>query len=95
MKLKITDIQTFTLHDGPGIRTTVFWRDAHLIACGAIIPKRAHKKIFLFLTVRNALCVKPVLRVRIRYILLMIPIESTVIYVTFAENALLLVNSAP
>lgn len=24
MELKITDVQTFTLHDGPGIRTTIF-----------------------------------------------------------------------
>ena len=36
----ITDIQRFSVHDGPGIRTTIFLRRASCTAPGAITRKR-------------------------------------------------------
>lgn len=38
--IMITDIQRFCMHDGPGIRTTVFLKAVRSIALGAIIPKQ-------------------------------------------------------
>lgn len=35
----ITDIQRYSVHDGPGIRTLVFLRDVRFAASGAIIRK--------------------------------------------------------
>ena len=39
MKGVIFDSKEFTVHDGPGIRTTVFSKGALCAACGAIIRK--------------------------------------------------------
>lgn len=35
----VTKIQRFSLHDGPGIRTTVFLKDALYIVLGVVILK--------------------------------------------------------
>lgn len=39
MKGNIFEIKRFAVHDGPGIRTTVFSRAVRLAACGATIRR--------------------------------------------------------
>ena len=38
-KIIVTNIQRFSLHDGPGIRTTVFLKDVIFVALGVLILK--------------------------------------------------------
>lgn len=44
MKVKITDIQHFSLHDGDGIRTTVFLKDCNLKCPWCEILNVSHQK---------------------------------------------------
>lgn len=38
-KILVTDIQRFSFHDGPGIRTTVFLKGVPSAAHGAVIQR--------------------------------------------------------
>ena len=38
----ISNIQKYTIHDGPGIRTALFLPAAQCAACGAAIPRQLH-----------------------------------------------------
>ena len=45
MKVRITDIQHFSLHDGPGIRTTVFFKGCNLRCPWCANPECISQKI--------------------------------------------------
>ena len=48
----VTNIQKYSIHDGTGIRTTVFFRGAHWLVNGAIIRRlRVIKKKFCFMRI--------------------------------------------
>lgn len=51
----VMDIQRFSIHDGPGIRTTVFLKGCHMSCSGAIIQSPNMQSRSLCFMKRNVL----------------------------------------